>query len=249
MIYYVYRLVDINTNEFYFGSRSFDGNIDEDSYMGSPYVWKPEKNNLKKDIIESNFQNVEEMLLFEREIIIKNISHPLNRNYSIPHPNIKRNGLVSAKDENGKNITININDPLFGKKYFGTTKGFVTVKDSEGNTLQVEVNHPKYVNGEYKHVATGVIKGKSHPNWCKIWINNGIIQKLINKNTKIDEGWVVGTLQKNKTTNSSHRNTIWVNDGFSSIRIKLEELNSYLEKNYSKGRINLKKYERRKNRL
>lgn len=247
MIFYVYRLTDINTNEFYLGSRSFKGfNIESDNYMGSPHTWKPNKNNLKKDILKSDFNNLEEMLLFERDIILTNINHPLNRNYSIPHPNIKRNNLISAKDENGKNITINIDDPLLGKKYFGVTKGYVVIRDVEGNVFQVDINHPKYLSGEYKHVAVGITKGESHPNWGKLWVNNGIIQKLIPKKNEIEDGWVIGTLQKNKTTNSSHKNTIWVNNGIESIRIDSENLEAYLEKKYIRGRLKLKKYEKRK---
>jgi hypothetical protein len=84
MKHYVYKLEDIKSGEFYFGSRTCHTNIEDDHYMGSPKTWKPNKENLQKTILKSDFENREDALLYEKEIVEENIKHPLNRNYSIP---------------------------------------------------------------------------------------------------------------------------------------------------------------------
>jgi hypothetical protein len=84
MKHYVYKIEDKKTGEFYFGSRTCKCNIDEDRYMGSPVIWKPNKENLYKVILKSDFESREDALLYEKELVEKNIKHPLNRNYSIP---------------------------------------------------------------------------------------------------------------------------------------------------------------------
>jgi hypothetical protein len=84
MKHYVYRIEDKKTGEFYFGSRTCKCNIEEDRYMGSPVIWKPNKENLYKIILKSDFVNREDALLYEKRLVEENIKHPLNRNYSIP---------------------------------------------------------------------------------------------------------------------------------------------------------------------
>jgi hypothetical protein len=248
--YYVYKVVDSITGEFYIGSRGTNSEIELDIYMGSPYVWKPKIENLKKEIIKDNFNSMMEAINFERETILKFINDPLNRNYCIPHPKISREGLITAKNiDSGKVISISKQDPLFGKLYVGVTKGMVVVKDKDGNRFYCEVDNPKYIAGEYSHVATGMNVGADHQNWGKVWINNGIKQKLIleSKLKKlIDSGWKQGTLQKGKTTNSSHIDTIWVNKEGVNKRINSKEFESYKSKGFNLGRSKLKKYEKRK---
>jgi hypothetical protein len=242
--YYVYKLTDIETNEFYIGSRGFLGDITKDKYMGSPKTWKPNYVNIKKEIIQV-FDNQKDAILFERELIITKINDGLNMNFSIPHPNITRENLISAKDESGKVITISTDDPLFGVKYFGITKGLVLVKDVEGNTFLTDVNDPRYVNGDLVHNNKGLISKDSHPNFNKVWVNNGIEQKLIN----IDEdyhGWYLGTLQKSKKTLSSHDNSIWVYNlnRNETKRIYESELESFLNNGWVKGRFKLGNYKK-----
>lgn len=82
--HYVYKLISLQTGEFYFGSRSCNCNPDEDNYMGSMKRWKPNKENLIKEIIKRDFCNREDAILFESELIKNNINNSLNRNYYIP---------------------------------------------------------------------------------------------------------------------------------------------------------------------
>lgn len=249
--YYVYCITDITTNEFYIGSRGCYEDPEDDSYMGSPSVWKPILKNLKKEILKCNFKNVQNAILFERKLILQNINHPLNRNYAIPHPSITRDCLITAKhinEINEKSVSISSNDPLFGKKYVGYTKGFVVVRDADGVIFQTDINDSRYISGELKHVATGMREKELHPNWNKLWINNRRIQKFINRDKLLDFvscGWTIGTLQKGKKSKSSHSNSTWVHNENKSVRIIRNSLDEYLNIGYKLGRGKLKKYDKR----
>jgi hypothetical protein len=102
MKHYVYKLEDVKTGEFYFGSRTCYCNIEDDRYMGSPKIWKPNKSNLRKTIIESNFKSREGALLYEKDIIKYNINNPLNRNYSIPNTGFYYGGEPETNPNYGK---------------------------------------------------------------------------------------------------------------------------------------------------
>ncbi len=91
MKHYVYKLENKKSGEFYFGSRTCHTNIEDDDYMGSMKTWKPNKKNLQKVILRSDFKNREDALLYEKKLVEKNIKHPLNRNYSIPTEGFYRN--------------------------------------------------------------------------------------------------------------------------------------------------------------
>ena len=244
--YYVYKLTDIITGEYYIGSRGCDCEISKDKYMGSPKVWKPNIKNLIKEVINS-FENRRDAILHERELIIKNISTPLNMNFGMPHPNITRENLVTAKDKNGKIITISTKDPLFGIEYFGVTKGLVLVKDSDNNVFLTDLKDPRYINGELLHYNKGMMLNEKHPNFNKVWVNNGNKQKLVSID-EISEGWIVGTLQKGKETLSSHNNTLWVHkvELKETRRIFEHELNNYIKNGWMLGRLKLGKYKKGK---
>jgi hypothetical protein len=245
-MFYVYKVTDIYTNEYYIGSRKFDGNIFEDKYLGSPYTWKPNIKNLKKEIIRSDFQSMEEAILYERYIIVNSIDDSLNRNYSIPNGRFHRVNLITAISKSGKIVSIHKEDPLFGVEYFGITKGLTLVRNKEGNIFLVSKNDDRYLNGELVHNNFFTSnKGKSHRNWNKKQINNGISQKLVNIDEVklyLDNGWILGTLQKNKRTISSHFDTIWVNKNSLNKRIKNNEIDNYISLGWKKGRVGLKKY-------
>jgi len=250
--YYVYQIVNKETGEFYIGSRGCKCEISEDNYTGSPHTWKkPNSEDIKKIILKSGFLNMEETIMYERELILANIKNPLNRNYSIPHPKLSREGLVTAKDEiSGKIISVYIEDPLLKSSLVGVTKGKVVVRDERGNTFMTETTNPDYVSGKLKHANIGLVSGESHPNYGKQWVNNGEIQKLINFKqieNYLSNGWNTGTLQKGVTTNSSHLGTCWIHnlEKQKTKRIDKSQLEEYLSIGWLPNRLKLGKYGKR----
>jgi|688.fasta_scaffold366849_2 hypothetical protein len=245
--YYVYKLEN-SDGEFYFGSRGCNCDPYDDKYLGSPKIWKPQKNLLVKTILRI-FDNRRECIMFERDLILKNINDKSNRNYGIPHPNITRENLISAVDKKGNTLTICKEDPLFGIEYFGVTKGRVPVRDDDGRVIMVDLNDPRYVSGELKSANHNLTpKGKDHQNYEKNWINDGISQRLIPKESPIPQGWKKGTLQKGLTTNSSHVGKCWIHNKElnKTKRIEKSDLDFYLSNGWDKNRLKLGKYAKRK---
>ena len=232
--YYVYKVEDNETGEFYIGSRGFAGDPNDDDYLGSYAVWKPVKERLIKIILQLGFSSMKDAILYEREVIKINIDHPLNRNYSIPHPKLSRDNIVTGKNREGKIVSVYCDDPLFmSGEIVGITKGMVLV-EKDSSRYYVSVNDPLYKSGELKHVNTGKMLGILHPNFGKKWVNDGYKQYLVNKNLATD--LQDGTLQKGKTTNSSHLKTCWVTDGRNSLRISENDLDHYIQNNWKRGR-------------
>jgi hypothetical protein len=94
-IFYTYLLVFRETGEFYIGSRGFKGNPINDKYMGSMNTWQVDKSVLHKTIL-SCFDNREEALQHEADLILNFIKDPLNRNYYIPNKGFYNKGGNTA---------------------------------------------------------------------------------------------------------------------------------------------------------
>ena len=125
MKHYVYKLTEQITNEFYYGVRSCNCNPIEDSYVGSMVSWKPNKDNLIKEIV-SEFESREEAVKFESNIITENIKHPLNRNYhtgmGMAFYGKSHSNETKEKTSNtmrGRNV--GENNPFYGKKHTSET--------------------------------------------------------------------------------------------------------------------------------
>lgn len=96
--HYVYKLIDINTGQFYIGSRTCECTPEEDNYMGSPYVWEPIMENLSKEIVKQNFKSREEAIKYEADLIEVNINDELNENYHIPNKGYHNQGRRLSKE-------------------------------------------------------------------------------------------------------------------------------------------------------
>jgi hypothetical protein len=117
--HYIYKLTNIHTGEFYYGSRTCKCNPSDDIYMGSMKIWKPNKADIIKEIILSNFNSREDALKAESILINENINHPLNRNYSSPDGKFIRLGPPVNKGKKNPNHSKRMsgkNNPNFGKK-------------------------------------------------------------------------------------------------------------------------------------
>jgi hypothetical protein len=133
MYHYVYKLELPETKEYYFGSRTSKVEPNKDVYyLGSMISWKPDKKKLIKTIIRFDFENREECIKYERELIIKHRLDCLNRNAHIPGIGFSTVGLGQYIDENGKIYRLHKEDELvvkgilkpfwFGKKHSEESK-------------------------------------------------------------------------------------------------------------------------------
>lgn len=165
--HYIYKLTDINTNEFYYGSRTCIGEPANDMYMGSMKIWKPNKNNLIKEIINSNFNTRFEALEYEAKLIKKYINHPLNRNYSSPDGKFIRLGPPSNKGiqnpQHSERMT-GENHPLFGKTHSEETilkmsKSSIGKKKSEEHKQNMRKPKSEEHKQKLREAKLGKIRG------------------------------------------------------------------------------------------
>ena len=125
--FYGYKITNLINNHFYYGIHS-TYNLD-DGYMGSGtrlgYAYKKYGiENFKKEIIQY-FDNIEDMILWEQEIVTESLT----------------------KDPNCYNIQI-------GGKYVQSLN-MIPVIDENGDIKKVYRDDPKYLSGEYKYMFTG----------------------------------------------------------------------------------------------
>ena len=101
--YYVYRLNDPITGQYYFGSRGYEGDINLDSYMGSMKTWIPiDSKRLVKTIIKSGFVDMDSAIRYESNLIEKCVDDDLNENYHIPTQGFHTRGKIFTKEQREK---------------------------------------------------------------------------------------------------------------------------------------------------
>jgi hypothetical protein len=157
MKHYVYKLEDKKSGEFYFGSRTCYTNMEDDDYMGSMKIWKPNKKNLKKVILKSDFENREDALLYEKKLVEENIKHPLNRNYSIPNTGFYYGGEPETNPNYGKvhSSGWKLQQSKRMKEYYQKNKA-----NNLGRTFSDEWRK----NLSESRIENGVAKGSKNPN-------------------------------------------------------------------------------------
>jgi hypothetical protein len=112
-IHYVYKIVHLDTNEYYIGSRTCNLDPSLDSYMGSMRTWKPDKTKLKKIILKYDFNSRIECNEYERNLILQSYKDILNKNAHIPGVNFCTLDTVVVKDsDTGKCFRVYRNDPI-----------------------------------------------------------------------------------------------------------------------------------------
>jgi len=113
MYHYVYKLINPETNEYYYGSRTSKNIPEQDKYLGSMCTWKPDKTKLIKTIIKDDFITRNEAMLYEADLIREHFNNDLNRNYRIPNEGYNTQRMVVVKGEDGKCFLVSCNDKRY----------------------------------------------------------------------------------------------------------------------------------------
>jgi hypothetical protein len=205
MYHYVYRLDHLETNEYYFGSRSSEMHPSLDPYMGSMKKWKPDKAKLRKTTIKDDFKTRIDAILFESNLISNHINNELNRNYHIPPHKFYSLGFVSVKDSAGNVLTVLKTDPKF---LSGELVGVFT------NRKHTEIAKQKMRDYHKFHHSN---QGEKNSQFGTIWITNEFENKKIKKDSEIPIGWRCGCI--NKKMIGYH----WINNDIINKKLKLKE--------------------------
>jgi hypothetical protein len=149
--YIVYEIINLKNDMVYVGVHiTKDLN---DSYLGSGLnltkaIKTFGKENFKRKILYI-FDNAEDMLSIEKEIVNDSFIKR-NDTYNIALGGaFNRKGFLTVIDENGNTCTIIAEEYKKSKKYTSVLKNKVTVVDKKGNTFQCDINDANYLNGAY----------------------------------------------------------------------------------------------------
>ena len=185
MYHYVYKLEDINTHEYYIGSRSCKCHPTLDKYFGSMVVWKPDKLKLKKTILKLDFEDRSDAMEYEKILILKSINDTLNRNYSIPS---KKFYVMPYSLKEGHQV--GIKNSQYGTKWITNGIEKKKIKNDDvlpdgwkyGRVLKEEKNNFDYNNG----------RGIKNSQYGTKWINNGKYSIKIKNDDVLPDGWKYG---------------------------------------------------------
>jgi hypothetical protein len=245
MPFYVYRVDDPITGEFYIGSRKSTKNPNEDvEYKGSPKKWKPEdRPRLTKEIL-MEFSSSEEMLRYEANLIRENIKNPLNRNYSIPGEKWTQIGKNCTGDLNGfygkshsEDTVIRISESLKGNRNGSYGKRWMFKEEVTIYVLPEDFEKRLIEGYRFGNPSASTRPGFKN----KIWINDGFSNKTIDKDSVIPDRWTRGKILKEETrkkyrslfreaakkastkSRANKKGSVWMNNGEKDFKIPEDE--------------------------
>jgi hypothetical protein len=130
-------------------------------------------------------------------------------------------GYKVGKNSEGDIIYARKDDIRFTKEYFSLNKNMVPVKDGHGNYFQVSKNDPRFKSGELTHNSKGTM-----------WINNGVEEKTVDRNSIIPDDWNIGRITSNT------KGTIWIKNPTNNKRKRIKpcDFERYKSQGFIRGR-------------
>jgi len=220
---YFYLIKNIKLNKYYAGSRSYEGNYNEDLFIKYFTSSKTVLDLIQKEGISNwlidhiiIFDNYNECVLYEDNYLrnIKNKNDYLNLNFSAGGQIIKsKTHTYITNDEvnyRQHNKDIPIPEGYYIKWPFKppTRKGYKTyinIKTKERKTfspIEIIPNDWIYIT-EYNDQLKKDIPKRT------LWITNSISNTKIKPNDIIPEGWYLGKIRKQNNKPSKKRNKSW----------------------------------------
>lgn len=122
-------------------------------------------------------------------------------------------GRVCVRDKEGNKFYVDKNDTRYlSGELVAYNKGMFLAKDKDGNKCMIYKDDPRYLSGELVANSKGVKKSKDHIN--KI---------ILAKNKKLER-------------KASQEGTCWIYNEIENKKIKIEELEEYINNGWIKGR-------------
>lgn len=257
--YLVYQVTNRFDGKIYIGCHSTMSK--DDRYMGSGVEIKEalkkygRKSFVKEILFE--FDTKEEMLAKEKELVTKEFCMREDTYNRIEGGGTYlTEGMTAVKDQQGNQMLVYSDDPRFlSGELIHITKGTVNVFDENGKNVRISKNDIRYLSGELKQVTIGKTPAKDELG-NKYWVDcddvrfrtgeliglkKGIpsgIKPFEGKNHSEEFKKKIGEINSIKQSGSgnSQFGTCWIKKEDISKKIKKEEILTYLEQGWVKGR-------------
>jgi hypothetical protein len=157
--------------------------------------------NLKEETLDGGWDYVNTVInkTEARQKYFKEVGYQLGKS---------NKNTVSVKDSSGKIFRVSKEEYDKNSDLVGNTKGKSFLYDKEGNVIKAGTKEN--------------ISGYHGNNYNKVFITNGILNKMILKSEQIPEGWHIGV---SETKNKHNVGKMWVNNGEKEkMIIKTDEL-------------------------
>lgn len=257
----IYQITNLLDNRIYVGLHS-TYNIN-DKYMGSSKHLKKDlkelgRQNFIKEILHV-FNNKEDMIKMEAEIVTKNFCHRIdtyNRMVGGINDGLTID-MVSVVDKDGNNLRVYRDDPRYiSGELISVAKGMATVKDENNNIFNVSITDARYLSGEFTGVAKNtVIVRNKEGNIFRVskndskFLSGELVSSLkgqtqhvnssrLNTNHSKESKEKIGLANsiKQKGEGNSQFGTCWINKEDINKKIQKENLDEYTNQGWIKGR-------------
>ena len=200
MKHYLYKITNIETNQYYIGVRS-NKDPNSDKYMGSSSIWTKEwiKNNkelLKKEILNDSFLDRESANLAEVELLKQYEDDDLCINclYDIIPSHL---GKKQSEEWIRKRIKSGEQANMYGKHHSDETKERISNK-LKGRIISDEtkekignIHRNKVVSDEQKQKQSKIMKEKINSGEIKKSYKPIIVENIIDNTTEYFEGCIL----------------------------------------------------------
>jgi len=163
--YVVYQITNKINNNIYIGCH-VTKNL-KDNYLGSGTNIKKALKEFGQEhfekIILYNFDNKEDMLAKERELVNEEFIKRQDTYNIVLGGAYNSAGTITVKDKDGNTMQVSIDDPRYlSGELVHVSNGKITVKDKNGNIMCLLINDPRYLSGELVGITknTATVKDK-----------------------------------------------------------------------------------------
>ncbi|MEO6303165.1 MAG: hypothetical protein ABIP51_08330 [Bacteroidia bacterium] len=242
-LYVVYKITNKLDKRIYIGVH-LTHNV-EDRYMGSGVEIRKDLKTLGKKCFSKEvlfiFDNKEEMLLKEKELVTKEFCMRTDTYNRIEGGgSYSSEGMVSVKDKKNNYLLIYKTDSRYlSGEFVPVNKGMTHVKDDKGNIFYVSTNDERYKSGELVSINKGVKHSEEHCKNKNIRIKKfyenhpGTFKgKFHSKDSKQKMKKVREERGLNLPEKNSQFGTFWITNGIENKKTKSE-----IPKDWYKGRI------------
>ena len=134
---------------------------------------------------------------------------------------------LTVKDKEGNTFSININDPRYlSGELQCVTKNKLLCKDKNNNRYYIDINDERYLSGELVHYLKGCKN-----DYSSFKKGHLVSEETKNKISKVKKEWYVN----NKSTSLGTK-WHWINNGIEIKRVSKDEINKWIDLNWSIGK-------------